>query len=98
MTRRRTRTKPSAGMDWRALAAPPDQRRLALPVAVDGDDAGDVDLTVRTDPDGRTRAVLIASVTWTDAAELRAFGDRVHASADEIEKADRTADDTDAAA
>jgi len=73
---------------WRALAAPPDQRRLALPVSADGDETDDVELVVRTDSDGRRRVVLVASVTWTDAATVDALAEQLHAAAAEIRKHD----------
>ena len=83
MTRRR-RLAPSFSRDWRALAAPPAQRGLALPVRTSADapaEPDDVELRVRRGDDG-ARVVLVAAVVFRDTGEARRLAARLCEAAD----------------
>ena len=89
MRRRRTPT-PGPGRDWRALAAPPAQRELALPVrsganaapdAPLADELRDVELRVRRGADG-ARVALVAAVVFADTDDVRRLAGRLIEAAD----------------
>ena len=91
MTRRTP--KPRAGLDWRAIAAPRPQRRLALPAPVEADtvaeaapagDADDVELRLQRD-DAGLRLVLTGAAVWRSADAVRRFAARLLEGADALE-------------
>ncbi len=95
MTRRTP--KPGPGRDWRAIAAPPAQRGLGLPVHVGSDiaadappedapesDADDVELRLQRDAAG-ARVTLVAAITYCAGDELRRLAERLHRAADALD-------------
>ena len=96
MTRRTP--KPRAGLDWRAIAVPPAQRGLGLPVHVGTDTAADapledapasdadddVELRLQRDEAG-ARVTLVAATTYRAGDELRRLAERLHRAADALD-------------
>ena len=85
--------KPGPGRDWRAVAAPRPQRRLALPEPVEADtvadatpssDADDVELRLQRD-DAGARVTLVAATTYRAGDELRRLAERLHRAADALD-------------
>ena len=90
--KRRT-PKPGPGRDWRAIAAPPAQRGLGLPVHVGADtvpgdvpadEPDDVELRLQRDAAG-ARVTLVAATTYRAGDELRRLAERLHRAADALD-------------